>query len=125
MIDIVFLLIIFFMVSSRFTQLNQPERDISIQVPAVSDGTALTQAPRNRVINVFENGSVTLDDQTVTIEELETQLAGAKAQYKKLGVVVRGDANCSYQKVASVIATCRKVDIRNLNISVQDSTMIR
>lgn len=125
MIDIVFLLIIFFMVGSRFTELNQAERDIAIQVPAVSDGSALTQAPRNRVINVFANGNVTLDERQVSIEQLESELAAARDQYQKLGVVVRGDANCPYQKVASVIATCRKVNIRNLNISVQESTMIR
>ena len=50
MIDIVFLLIIFFMVSSRFTELN--ERDLALQVPAVANANALTSAPRKRVINV-------------------------------------------------------------------------
>ena len=121
MIDIVFLLIIFFMVSSHFTNKNSsPERDIAISVPQVSDGGALTAPPRHRVINIFDDGRVALDEDIVAMPELESKLADARAQYEQLGVVVRGDGNCHYERVAEVIATCKKVKIRNLNIAVQN-----
>ena len=44
MIDIVFLLIIFFMVGTKFSELNEIERDIALQVPQVTDARALTSA---------------------------------------------------------------------------------
>lgn len=120
MIDIVFLLIIFFMVGSNFVELNESERDIAIQVPAVSGAEALTSAPRKRVINVHQDGRIVLDQKTVTLDELQMELTSARQQYKKLGVVVRGDEASNYGNVANVIATCRKAEISDLNISVRE-----
>ena len=126
MIDIVFLLVIFFMVSSHFTSKNvSPERDIAITVPRVSDAGALTSPPRHRVISIYNDGRVALDEKVVDMVGLETELAAAKSQYEQLGVVVRGDGGCEYERVAEVIATCKKVKIRNLNIAVQNSDTLQ
>jgi len=119
MIDIVFLLIIFFMVGTKFSELNETERDIAIQVPAVTDAEALTNAPRKRIINVHQDGRIVLDQKPVSIAQLQSELSNARQQYKKLGVVVRGDEQSNYGNVAQVIATCRKADISDLNISVR------
>ena len=125
MIDIVFLLIIFFMVSSHFTsKSNTHERDIAIKVPVVSDAGALTAPPRHRVINIFDDGQVALDNDPVNMTELESKLADARSQYDQLGVVVRGDGNCDYERVAEVIATCKKVKIQNLNIAVTNQDIL-
>jgi len=111
MIDIVFLLIIFFMIGTRFSELNDSERNIALNLPKVANGKALTIAPRKRVINVIENGQILLDQKAVSLQQLEVNLANARTQYKKLGVVVRGDANSRYEDVAQVIAACRRVDV--------------
>lgn len=125
MIDIVFLLIIFFMVGSRFTDLQQTERDISLRVPQVQSAQALTNTPSKRVINVYSNGRITLDQKPVTLPELEAQLATAREQYQKLGVVVRGDRESQFDQVAQVIATCERVKIRDLNIAVSSDSIHR
>lgn len=119
MIDIVFLLIIFFMVGTRFTELNETERDISLQVPEVSVSEPLTASPSKRIINVFEDGRISLDDQIVTLEELRSELTNARNEYKKLGVIVRGEHSAMYQKVSDVLAACRDAKITNLGISVR------
>jgi biopolymer transport protein ExbD len=123
MIDIVFLLIIFFMVGTKFSELEQRERDISLQVPTVTDAHALTTAPSKRIINVFSDGRIVIDQQLVTLDELQYELATARQQYQKLGVVIRGEADSRYQNVANVIATCRKADITDLNISVSETQL--
>ena len=125
MIDIVFLLIIFFMVGSRFTDLQQTERDISLRVPQVQSAQALTHTPSKRVINVYNDGRITLDQKQVTLPELENQLATAREQYQKLGVVVRGDRESQFDQVAQVIATCERVKIRDLNIAVSSQSIQR
>jgi len=119
LIDIVFLLIIFFMVGTKFSELNEQERNIPLQVPSVSTATAITSAPMRRVINVVSDGQIYLDEQPVNVEELRIELVSAKEQYERLGVVVRGDASTMYQRVAEVIATCRQAKISDLNISVR------
>jgi biopolymer transport protein ExbD len=119
LIDIVFLLIIFFMVGTRFSELDETERNIQVVVPAVSDVATLTPPPPRKVINVLADGSLTLDREAVTLPQLAARLEAGKAQYQKLGVVVRGDADTRHQHVADVIATCRSLEISDLNIAVR------
>ncbi len=116
MIDIVFLLIIFFMVGTRFSDL---ERKLGLQVPEVTDHGALTAAPERRVVNVYRDGRIELDDQIVSLEVLRDRLADARRQYAELGVLVRGDGTGPYQNVAAVLNACTQAGIRDLNLSVQ------
>lgn len=119
LIDIVFLLIIFFMVGTRFSELNEQERNIQLQVPAVQGADALTPAPRKRVINILADGNILLDDQPIALSELQVELESNRQQYQGLGVIVRGDADSRYQRVADVIAACKLARIEDLNISVR------
>jgi biopolymer transport protein ExbD len=125
MIDIVFLLIIFFMVSTKFSELNEVERDLSINVPTVANATALTSAPKKRVIEVFSDGSIKLDQESISLADLETKLDAAQKQYRKLGVVVRGDGRSAYQCIADVLATCRKARITDLNLKVREASRVQ
>ena len=116
MIDIVFLLIIFFMVGTKFSEL---ERKIGLQPPQVNDSGALSAAPEAKTVNVFRDGRIELDSQPVSITELVGQLSAAVAQYPALGVLVRGDANGRFQSVASVLAACSKAGVRKMGVSVR------
>jgi biopolymer transport protein ExbD len=116
MIDMVFLLIIFFMVGTKFTEL---ERKIGLRVPEVADKGALTAAPERKIVNVYRDGTVTMDQAPVTLAQLTDRLAAARGQYSDLGVLVRGDAQSEFQGVASVLNACKQAGIRELGISVR------
>ncbi len=116
MIDIVFLLIIFFMVSTSFSQM---ERDIRLQVPRVKSTGPLTPAPEKKVINVYRDGRITLDGQPVTLEELQRRLRHARKLYPDQGVVIRGDGQGTFQRVAEVLDSCRQAGLKELAVSVQ------
>ncbi len=116
MIDIVFLLIVFFMVGTKFTEL---ERKIGLHVPEVTDSGPLTAAPEKRVLNVYRDGQITLDRNPLTLEELRKQLSEARSQYSELGVLVRGDAASAFQRVAEVLNACKQAGIAELGISVK------
>ena len=122
MIDVVFLLIIFFMVGTKFTEL---ERKISLQVPQVSDRGALTPAPEKKVVNVYRDGQVTLDRRPVSLDELTAELASARSQYAELGVLIRGDGAGEFQRVAEVLNACRQAGVAELAISVRIAPMQR
>ncbi|MDP1564565.1 MAG: biopolymer transporter ExbD [Pirellulaceae bacterium] len=119
MIDIVFLLIIFFMVGTRFSELNDLEKQLPINVPEVSAGTALTAPPRQKVIHVFQDGRIHFDDQDVQLKDLIAKLKDAKQAYRQQGVVIRGDASSQHQTVVSVINACRQADIIDIGVSVR------
>jgi biopolymer transport protein ExbD len=122
MIDIVFQLIIFFMVGARFTEL---EKKVDLAVPRVASTAALTPTPEKRVINVYRDGRIELDRQTVSLGRLTTELSDAKRQYAELGVVVRGDADGPFQHVAQVLTACRQAGIAEMGISVRMGTKER
>ncbi len=122
MIDIVFLLIIFFMVGTKFTELSEAEQSIPLKVPTVSHAGALSSAPKKRVINVYRNGSISLDQETISPDELEVRLKQALEDYPKIGIIVRGDADGRFQNVADVLARCKSAGISNFAISVQTSS---
>lgn len=115
MIDVVFLLIIFFMVGTKFAEL---ERKIGLRVPEVTNAGALTAAPEKKVVNVYADGKVTLDRRPVTLDELIAHLHAARSEYQDLGVLVRGDAGGAFQQVAEVLNACRQAGISELGISV-------
>lgn len=116
MIDIVFLLIIFFMVGTKFTEL---ERKIGLKVPEISETGALSAAPERKVINVHRDGQVTLDRESVSLVQLCERLASARGEYPALGVLIRGDAQGPFQNVADVLGACRRAGISEMGISVR------
>jgi biopolymer transport protein ExbD len=116
MIDIMFNLIIFFLVGTQFCSM---ERNITLKVPEVVDRGALTEAPRRRVVNVYRDGRVTLDERPVSLEDLTKRLAEIRRQYHDLGVIVRGDGKGAFQRVAEVLTACKQAGIQELGISVR------
>ena len=116
MIDIVFLLIIFFMVGTKFTEL---ERNIALQIPHVSNISALSAAPEKKVINVYRDGRISLDRNIVTLAELTHQLSNAVQEYQYLGVMVRGDAAGPFQNVAGVLSACKEAGVVEMSVSVR------
>ena len=116
MIDVLLVLIIFFIVGTKFIE---AERQIELKLPQVAGRGALAAAPEKKVstsITTARSRSIT---RASTLEELARKLAAARSQYKALGVVVRGDATATYQSVASVLNACKQAGIADLTISVE------
>jgi biopolymer transport protein ExbD len=122
MIDVVFLLIIFFMVGTRFAEM---ERKIGLRVPEVSNAAALSAAPEKKVVHVYRDGQLTLDRDSVSLADLTVRLATARSQYPDLGVLVRGDAQGQFQNVAEVLNACKQAGVAELAISVKLSNSTR
>ncbi len=115
MVDIVFNLLIFFMVSTQFVD---EEKKVDLSVPEVSGAAGLSEVQRSKTINVFRDGAITLDSQAVNVNELRSLLATAHRQYEGLQVTIRGDAAAPYQCVAAVMTACRQAGITEMGIAV-------
>ncbi len=116
MIDVLFLLIIFFMVATTFGDL---ERNMELQVPEVTEAGDSIRPIQPLVVNVFADGTLSLDDQPLTLDELASQLVKARSRIGQPTVVIRGDADCAFQSVASVLAACKSANISELGITVR------
>jgi biopolymer transport protein ExbD len=122
MIDIVFNLIIFFMVGARFTEM---ERQVSLNVPKVADTSKLPALPEKCVINVRQDGQIFLNQDVVTVEQLTARLGDARRQQEKLRAIVRADSDGKVQNMAAVLAACRVAGIEDIAISVRQDTKER
>jgi len=118
MIDVLFLLIIFFMVGTKFVE---SERQFELKLPQAKAGQALTAAPEKKIVNVYQDGQITLDRKPVTLEELTQRLADARGQYHALGVIVRGDGATTHQRIVNVLNACKQAGIANLAIAVEEA----
>lgn len=116
-VDIMFILIIFFLVTTTF---HQVERDLEVSLPETD--TSLSSAVRVLVINVRTDGSYFLGAKRCDINQLYSSLTAASAENPDQKVLVRGDRNALHGYVAAALATCRKAGIREANIGYMSTT---
>jgi biopolymer transport protein ExbD len=114
MIDIVFLLIIFFMVGTRFAEM---ERQYDIELPSVSQAQPLTTLPDDITINVRRSGEIVVNGTPKTLDELKSDLIAASDNYQDQAVLVRGEGQGPYQHVIDVVAACKEAKIRVISLA--------
>jgi biopolymer transport protein ExbD len=117
MIDVVFLLIIFFLVSSHLVR-QETQMELALPVAASGDEEQPEQTPRVTV-NVDENGTLWVAGQRVPSDQLATQLSAAlENQGEDLEVRIRGSRDASYGSVEPIMLACTKVGIWNVKYAV-------
>lgn len=114
MLDVVMLLIIFFMLSTNF---SEEEKQYDVHLPTVTDATALTGQPDEIVVNVAANGTITVRTEPVSLTDLEAVMRLAADKFVGQGVIIRGDGDGSYQNVMDVMSACRRAGIKNLSLA--------
>ena len=113
LIDIMFTLIIFFLATTTF---EKEERDIKVSLPDSGKSNTLSSAPKVVVINVREDGSYYLGQETVTLPLLQERLVEAVAAKSDQKVLIRGDQRALHGHVAAAVLACKKAGIHEANI---------
>ncbi|MEM0925953.1 MAG: biopolymer transporter ExbD [Planctomycetota bacterium] len=116
MIDVVFLLVIFFMVGSKF---SESESRISVSVPTVGPVSAAAQTPDERVVEVIDDGRLLLDGQPVTPEQMMETLRSLVQGYPDLSVVVRANSDRSLQSFADAVHRVRASGVEKIGMAVK------
>lgn len=117
MIDVVFLLIIFFLVSSHLTR---TETQIELPLPIAKSGAEDKNVDAPRVtLNVKENGQILLTGREIDIERLEQRLKEIReTEGDSLEVRVRGSRETPYVFVEPIMLACTKAGIWNVSFAV-------
>lgn len=116
MIDIVFLLLIFFIVTWQFTR---SETELSVSVPTAEEGADPQRQRGEIIINILSNNTIRVEGVTVTLEQLQSKLAVIAEQHENQPVRIRGDGQVAYQGIVEVIDTCQKAGIWNISFATQ------
>ena len=118
LIDVVFLLLIFFLVTSRF---EEEERRLDIVLPSATSATPMVHRPREIVIDVDAAGEVYLRGQPTTFEQLQRVLVTAGVENAgKQSVVIRADRATRFQPVVSVMDLCNRAGISDYSVTTRE-----
>lgn len=109
MIDVVFLLLIFFMVGTRF---SDSESSISVDLPRVSSSNSQANSTQSKTINVYRDGGIELDNRRMSLAEVTRTLSGIVRTNSQVDVFIRADGTLPYQKVTEVMEAVRKAGAR-------------
>lgn len=113
MIDVVLLLIIFFMLSSQFARINVKALDLPAEP---GERVAEANTSHEVIIDIDAEGAISLLDKQIADEELESALASAKVE--NADFVIRADRTCLAERLNLVALTLVKLQVRSWKIAV-------
>ncbi len=108
LIDVVFLLIIFFLVATTFHQL---EREIAVAVPLSETGESGDQGPEPVVVNVLDDGRLVVGGIAIRLDQLRPLLSRELSRNPQTRALIRAHSQLVFQKVVRVVDACRKADV--------------
>lgn len=109
MIDMVFLLLIFFLVATTF---QEEEREMQIALPEASAAGPISTALREIIINVTEDGGMVVSGRAVEADELRTMIEEAVAENPEQKITVRGDHRARYEAIVRPLDICKSAGIQ-------------
>ena len=117
MMDVVFNLLIFFMVTVRFAH---RDRALDVQLPAASEARPLVAKPKELFINIDQSGRYFVDGKFVSASDVDEFLARAvRNNPLNQSVVIRGDKRVSLDAVTVVLNLCVKNRLTDYKITTQ------
>jgi biopolymer transport protein ExbD len=111
MVDIVFLLLIFFLVTWNFARY---ETELDVKVPTAKEGKESRRAPGEVIINVKSDGTIIMNRRPLSAEELGQTLRKISELYPDQAVILRGDQSADYRHIVTVLDICREANIWNV-----------
>lgn len=114
LMDVIFLLLCFFVTTSVFSQW---ETEVALSLPTAKSSTVPGRMPGEIILNVRADGIVTVNGQTLTPDEVTARLARIAKLYPGQPVVIRADKKTSYEALMGVIDACRAADVWNFSLA--------
>ncbi len=114
LVDIMLVLLVIFIVTAPLLTNTIP---VNLPKTDTVDNVAAPVTPL--VINVDQQGKITLDDRTVALEQLQQQLSDAAASRKEPQVQLQADEGVNYGTVAKVMAIIERAGITRLSVMTE------
>jgi len=115
LIDVVFLLIIFFMVSTVFVDFS---RKMDINLPT-SKSSLVDETPKTLEIQMSKDKKITLAGKNINILGLEQALKKLDMESKKQTAIIRADKVLPYGEVIEVMGILQKAGVLDISVAVK------
>lgn len=117
LIDVIFLLLIFYAVTTQFVtderlKLDLPEAETAEEV-------GRTREERPPLVKVAQDGSVWIDDEEVPKEELASRIEELVSRRPEQTLILQGDQGADYGVVVKVLDTARGVGAKSIQMSTE------
>ena len=109
LIDIVFLLLIFFLVATTF---HQTEREMQIALPHAAFSGPISTALREIIINVDAEGAIIVSGRTIEPGVLRAIVENAIEANPDQKVTLRGDRDTAYANIVRVLDVCKSAGVQ-------------
>ena len=127
MIDVVFLLLLYYLVTST---LEKQEADISFQLPGVVEQSDPLEMPDEQIVEIDDKGQVVVNEYAYDSPDASRflELTAMLTRFKQASDANKVDAlvtlapndGTSHQVIVRVMDACSKAGIKGINFSVAD-----
>ena len=118
LIDVVFLLLIFFLVTSEF---EEEERRLDIVLPTATSAVPMTSKPREMVIDVDSEGKFYMSGKATELTEMQVVLEAAVSNNPtNQTVIIRADRATAFQPVVSVMDICNRAGVSDYSVTTKE-----
>ncbi|MCX7544750.1 ExbD/TolR family protein [Marinicella gelatinilytica] len=119
LIDVVFLLLIFFMVSTTF----EKQSKLKIELPEASQQTTVSEN-QNIIITINAKGTYYINDRELSNQDakaLQQQLVDIAGDDRDMKVLVKADANASHKYVVTVLDVLGQLGFEGIAIATTEN----
>ncbi len=111
MLDLAYVLLVVFIVMTTASV-----QGLSINLPKPSNKPSLAEKKEVRIVQILADGSLMLNGAGLTMAELESRLAAARARDPEMPVVIKGDPAVHYERVVDIIDMAGRLSIGNVGL---------
>ena len=114
MIDMMFLLLIFFIVSAMYMS---ELKTIPVKLPVASE--TITQSTVKFTVTIKDDGAYWLGDKVIGKSELVNRAREEQKKDEKFSVVIRADENVQYKAVIGLLDSFKKAGISRVGLATE------
>lgn len=121
LIDVIFLLLIFFVMTTAPAMTNAERLDVDL--PEAESGETAPSNEERVTVRIFADGEIRLlfedEEEERVVEDLREELVTLYAENPGLPIWVRGDVEASHGAVIELLDTARDVGFRRVHMAVR------
>lgn len=117
LIDVVFLLLIFYAVTTQFVS----DQRIKLKLPEAKTAEEISRGRQEKppIVKVSRDGHVWINDQIVPKEKLESEIKALLASQSGQTLILKGDEGADYGVVVHVLDLARSAGAKSIQMSAQ------
>ena len=116
LVDVVFQLLIFFVVTTTFLS----DTGIPLELPEAESGQQQGTEQEDLSVRIAADGAIQFQGEVVSLADLETKMRQFFAQTTKEAITIYGDGSVDYETIIQVMDVVRRVEVPGIVLATQE-----